>query len=300
VSDTTLSAIHVYPVKSCRAVALDQVTVAATGLCDDRLFQVVDGNGKPITQRQQAALATVQPTLIDGGLRLETDTNEVIELERPTILDTEVNPSLGLPVAASDAGDVAADWFSRILGTTCRLVAMTDEGERVIPGFGWRPSWADAAPVLVANTASLDWLVNRSTELFGMDRFRPNLTITGAEPWDEDTWRKFTIGNAEFGIGLAWPRCAIPQIDQQSGSRHKEPAKILKTYRWCAAGSVPVESVPDATIAPLLEGNGLFGIGCSVGPAGTELSVGDSLNVNQRGEPILTPPVAEEARAPLL
>ena len=56
----TLTAIHVYPVKSCRAVPLDRVEIVSTGLRGDRLFQVVDAEGNPVTQRQQPMLATVR------------------------------------------------------------------------------------------------------------------------------------------------------------------------------------------------------------------------------------------------
>ena len=49
----TLEAIHVYPVKSCAAVALDRAEITGTGLRGDRLFQVVDIERNPVTQRQQ-------------------------------------------------------------------------------------------------------------------------------------------------------------------------------------------------------------------------------------------------------
>ena len=43
---------------------------------------------------------------------------------------------------------------------------------------------------------------------------------------------------------LPWPRCAVPQVDQVSGQRHKEPALALKAHRWC-------------TEAPTLSASGL-------------------------------------------
>lgn len=282
---TVLEAIHIHPVKSCRAVAVDEARVVATGLEHDRQFQVVDRDGNPLTQRQHPSLATVQPTLTDGGLRLYADGVDAIEFARPRVNDTEANSLLGIPVQAADAGDEAATWFGDLLGVACRLVALTDDSEVFIPGFDIHTSWADAAPVLVASSTSLDWLVERGDEPFGMDRFRPNLTIGGAEPWDEDTWRRFTVGDAELGLGLAWPRCAIPQIDQRSGAHHHEPARVLKSHRWCAAGSVE-----DEAVAPLVEGNALFGIACDIGPAGATIAVGDPVTVLEQGAPILSAP----------
>lgn len=283
----SLSAIHIHPVKSCRAVQLDRVEVASTGLAGDRLFQVVDSDANPVTQRQQPLLATVQPTPFDGGLRLEADGRPSLEVETPTENDTTAKSLLGVPVEAADAGDPAAIWFSDLVGEPVRLVAMTTASDYrlPLPGVEASVSWADAAPVLIANQASLDWLAPHADEPFGMDRFRPNLTVTGADPWAEDTWRDLSIGGARLGLGLPWPRCAIPQVDQRDGSRHKEPAKVLKAHRWCSDAA----AAPEA-LRPLLEGNALFGLACSIGPVGVEIGVGDEVAVRETGPALLAPP----------
>lgn len=283
----TLAAIHVYPVKSCRAVALDRVEITRTGLQGDRLLQVVDADGSPVTQRQHPVLATVQPALVDDVLELAADGRTALNVEIPTTNDITVSSLLGVPVEAGDAGDEAAAWFTDLLGTPVRLVAMTQRSEYrlPIPGVDMMLSWADACSVLVANSASVHWLNDRSSEPFGMDRFRPNLTIDDDEAWIEDTWRDFSIGAARFGLGIAWPRCAIPQVDQVDGTRHKEPAKVLKQHRWCSDAASA-----DASLRPLLEGNALFGIGCSVRPEGAVISVGDEVDVHDTGARIIPAP----------
>jgi len=283
----SLSAIHIYPVKSCRAIQLDEVEVATTGLAGDRTFQVVDDEWNPVTQRQKPVLATVQPTLIDGGLRLEAEGAGCVEIQKPNVNDVTATSMLGVPVEAGDVGNEAGAWFSGLLGQSCRVVAMTHASNYrlPLPGIDLRLSWADAAPVLVVNTASLTWLSSRASEPFGMDRFRPNLTVDTDEPWQEDTWREFSIGGGQLGLGLAWPRCPIPQIDQQSGQRHKEPAKILKTHRWCSTAPTA-----DEALRPLLERKSLFGLACSIGPVGTRLSMGDPLKISTTDTPIIAPP----------
>ena len=283
----TLSAIHIYPVKSCRGVALAEVTVVATGLADDRLYQVVDADGAPLTQRQHPVLATVQPLLIPGGVRVEADGIGPLDVARPTRNDVTASSLLGVPVEAADAGDAAATWFSNLLGVPARLVAMTESTDYrlPIPGIDMELSWADAAAVLVANRSSLDWLVAHATEPFEMDRFRPNLVVDVDSPWVEDTWRDFSVGSAQFGLGLAWPRCTIPQIDQRAGTRHKEPAKVLKEHRWCT-------EAPDADVAlrALFEASALFGIGCTVEPVGATLTVGDDVVVRETSDPVIAAP----------
>ncbi len=284
----TLTAIHIYPVKSCRAVALDKVEITSRGLRGDRLFQVVDSEGNPVTQRQQSILATVRPAFTDDGLVLEADGRPALHVAIPTANDTTVNSLLGVPVEAGDSGDDAAAWFSDLLDTPVRLVAMTDTSDYrlPIPGIDMALSWADAASVLVVNTASLQWLNERADEPFGMDRFRPNLTVDSGEVWVEDTWRDFSIGAARLGLGLAWPRCTIPQVDQVDGSRHKEPAKVLRKHRWCSDAASAGEA-----LRPLFEGNALFGIGCSAQPVGATVAVGDEVDVHASSSPIIPAPI---------
>jgi uncharacterized protein YcbX len=282
----TVTAIHVYPVKSCRAIELPRVEMTRRGVAGDRLFQVIDTSTRPVTQRQQPRLATVRPALIDGGLRLEADGCQPIEIATPTANDTVATSLLGASVESADAGDEAAAWFSALLDAPVRLVAVTDDTDHRVPfpEADMHIGWADGAAVLVANSASLAWLQERATESFEMDRFRPNVTVD-ADPWAEDTWRDLSIGAARLGVGLAWPRCAIPQVDQIDGTRHSEPAKVLKAYRWCSdAPSIP------AALRPVLEGNALFGIACSVIEPGATVAVGDDVLVHQTGPPVIDAP----------
>jgi uncharacterized protein len=279
--------LHVYPVKSCRGTRVDEAEMATTGLDGDRMFQVVDPDGNPITQRQRPAMATIRPTLISGGLRLEADGASPIEIERPTTNDANANSLIGVAVEVADAGEAAAGWLTDLLGQPCRLVALTDDSDCYLPFGELRTplSWADAAPVLIANTASLDWLVARSTETFTMDRFRPNITVDAGAAWVEDTWSEFTVGDASALLPLPWPRCAVPQVDQTTGERHKEPARVLKQHRWCETAEIE-----DPTIKAMLEGNGLFGLACALGPAGTTIRVGEEIAVSATAAPILAAP----------
>jgi uncharacterized protein YcbX len=281
----TLTAIHIHPIKSCRAVPLDEVRITRRGLVGDRLLQIVDADGRPVTQRQQPRLATVQPSFVDGDLRVEAEGAAPIEIRIPSTNNTSVRSLLGRDVEAGDAGDQPASWFTELLGIPVRLVAATDESENRVrfPGAEMALNWADGASVLIANTASLRWLGERASEPFGMDRFRPNLTVD-AEAWAEDTWRDVSIGAARFGAGLAWPRCAIPQVDQITGTRQKEPAKVLRAHRWCRE----VPTAPD-WLRSVVEGNALFGLGCSVLDEDV-VAVGDAITVHEVGERVIPVP----------
>jgi hypothetical protein len=287
-----LSGIYVHPIKSCRAVACDTATVSTIGLQGDRIWQVVNDEGRGLTQRQHRVLATVQPELRDdGGLRLTAPDRPTVEIGPPGARSTTVKSHFRVPVQAWDAGDEAAAWFTDLTGEAVRLVAMVEAGWRLpddLDIFGQNAPFSDAAPVLVTADSSLTWLRDRASEPFGMDRFRPNLVVSDTAAWEEDTWRSFTVGDVELRSAAPWPRCEIPQIDQTTGDRHREPAKVLKRHRWCTEAP---------TIAGgfrrIVEGNALFGIGCAIGPPGATLRVGDEVAVTTTAPPVLAMPPDE-------
>ena len=288
-----VESLHIYPIKACRGVSVERITIGATGPVGDRRWQVVDSGTAPVTQRTVPELATVEVEVLPGGLRLSAPGRDPIDVGDPGPAGASeavsVRPLVGATVEAADAGDDAAAWLSAVVGQPVRLAAMTDDTDRRLPDaidlWDHALSFVDAAPVLVANDASAGWLIERAREPFGMDRFRPNIVVDGAEPWAEDTWADFTIGPARFTAGLPWPRCAVPQVDQRTGERHKEPAVVLKAHRWC-------DSAPGlrAALRPMVEGSALFGIACDVGPIGVEIAIGDELTVLSTVEPVLAPP----------
>jgi uncharacterized protein len=276
-----VSSLHVYPVKSCGRLDLTEIVVGPHGPLGDREWQVVDDSGQPVTQRQSPALARVRPTLADGALRLEAPGLPPIEVKRPEATDRTVTTVLGDEVRVADAGDDAASWFSTLTGTDCRLVAVARGYERRVAGldaFG-SLSLVDAAQVLLTSESSLQFLLDRSSEPFDMARFRPNVVVRGAPAWVEDRWRTVLIGDATLDIIVPWPRCAIPQVDQETAERHREPARVLKEHRWCGDAS----TAPEA-LRPFLAPHTLFGVGCSITPVGATVRVGDPVYLIEESE----------------
>lgn len=282
----TIAAIQIHPIKSCRAVELSRVEMTRRGPAGDRMFQVIDAGAQPVTQRRRPELATVRTALIADGIRVDADGRTPLAIAAPSANDVTARSLLGASVDAADAGDEAAAWFSELLDDPVRLVAITDGSDHLVPfpGADMHLGWADGASVVLANRASRSWLNERAGEPFGMDRFRPNLTID-AEPWAEDTWRELSVGAARLGVGHAWPRCTIPQVDQLDGSRHREPARVLKAHRWCSQAPSVL-----AALRPVLEGNALFGIACLVVRAGATVAVGDDVIVHRTGPRVIDAP----------
>ena len=64
-----------------------------------------------------------------------------------------------------------------------------------------------------------------------MDRFRPNLVVSGCAPHAEDSWQRIRIGDVPFTVAKPCSRCVVVTTDQSTGERHREPLATLSTYR---------------------------------------------------------------------
>jgi uncharacterized protein YcbX len=136
---------------------------------------------------------------------------------------------------ALDAGAEAATWFSKLLGFRCKLVQMPEEESRFAnPKYAPQNSpvsFVDAYPVLLMTEASVDDLNGRLQEPVPMNRFRPNVVISGSAAYEEDTWHSVKIGSVSFLVAKPCVRCAVPTVDQDTGDSGKEPIRTLSTYR---------------------------------------------------------------------
>jgi uncharacterized protein YcbX len=65
-----------------------------------------------------------------------------------------------------------------------------------------------------------------------MNRFRPNVVVSGAEPFAEDEWAKLKIGETIFRVPKPCARCVTTTVDQSRGEFDgSEPLKTLATFR---------------------------------------------------------------------
>ncbi len=231
-----VTGLYVYPVKSCRGIALEQATLDARGIVHDREWLVVDDASRFLTQREVPRLALIRPTLADDALHLEAPGLPPLRLPyggggavRAVTIWRDTCPAL-------DQGDAAAAWLSDFLGHRCRLVRFADDHVRhVNPAYARserdQVAFADGYPLLLISEASLQDLNRRLPEPLPMNRFRPNIVVRGCAPYAEDEWDTLRIGEVlAYGVKPC-PRCAIPMTDQETARRGKEPLRTLATYR---------------------------------------------------------------------
>ncbi|MFC7884958.1 MOSC domain-containing protein [Streptomyces sp. NPDC057376] len=240
-----LQSIHVHPVKATRSLSLREAVVEPWGLAGDRRWMMVDDGGKVVTQRgrPRIALAAAEP-LPGGGVRLSAPGREPLTVPVPRAGATVPVQIFRDKVEAVLAEDEAVHaWCSDFLEADVRLVHLDDPATRrpVDPRYalpGETVTFADGFPLLLTTTASLEALnalIARGEHAgegpLPMDRFRPNVVVSGTEAWAEDGWSRLTMGEVAFRVAKPCGRCVVTTTDQGTAERGREPLHSLGQHR---------------------------------------------------------------------
>lgn len=231
----TLSALTLYPVKSCAGIPLQRAVLDRRGLAGDRRWMLVDASGRFITQRDQPELALIR-TQWDGAALTLSAGGERCRVAVPGAGARRCQVTVWNDcVDACDAGEYPARWLRRHTGLACRLVYMPESTRRAVDARyarnGDTVGFADGFPLLLISQASLDDLNARLPAPVPMDRFRPNLVVSGCTPFAEDGWRRLRIGGVELDVVKPCSRCAIPGIDQATARRDPHILRVLAGFR---------------------------------------------------------------------
>ena len=235
-----LTSIHIYPLKGGRGLDLGASAVEAWGLAGDRRWMLVDENFRFISQREHPSMARLVVRFgPGGGLLVSGPGHPPLPVPVPDGADLVKVAVWGSAVLAAGAGPGADAWFSAYLGQPARLVYLDDPTRRAVdPEYGQAGdvvSFADGYPLLLTSRDSLgqlgDWLAADGDQPVPMNRFRPNLVVTGFEPWAEDRWRRVRIGDVPFRVAEPCGRCLVTTTDQVTGVRGSQPLRMLARHR---------------------------------------------------------------------
>lgn len=230
-----ISSITVYPIKGCAGIDLNHVQLDPRGLENDRKWVVVDESNRFISQRSHPEMCRIRVELTDSGLvvrhpefdKLIIDSSESDGKSTVSIWDDTV--------FAQNSSVAAAEWFSTVLGHQLRLVRIGDDYQRNIRlndnVLESEVHFGDAFPILVITEASLNNLNNRLESAVPMNRFRPNIVISGAGAYAEDEWKEIRVGDTKLSFGKKCGRCSVTTVDQLTAESSLEPLRTLSTYR---------------------------------------------------------------------
>ncbi|GGO43768.1 MULTISPECIES: MOSC domain-containing protein [Streptomyces] len=236
-----------YPVKGCAGTSASEAVLTPAGLAHDRSFMVVSTEGVYRTQRRDPRLALIRPDIDADGTRLtlRAPGHDGVHIDVDTSGARRDVDLFGAAYQGIDQGDAAAAWLTDVLDAPSRLVRVPPEHHRVTDGRTPGTSgYADSSALHLISRATVDLLngklAERGAELLPMERFRPNIVVTGwDEPHTEDRAHHLTIGTAELGYTKPAIRCAVTLVDQDTGRRAgPEPLRTLASYRRAPQGGV--------------------------------------------------------------
>jgi uncharacterized protein YcbX len=280
----TVTGLGVHPVKSTAIRPLERAQVLPWGLAGDRRWMVVDEAGTLVSARELRELFVITADTPDTEadlpvpLRLRARGYEPIDVTEPdtALIDLRMHSNA---LQGRPAAEPAHEWIRSVTGRAdLRLVWCDDPTRRTFDRDWALPTdhapYTDSCPVTLASLSSLrqlnDWIaqdaIDRGEEPptpLPIGRFRPNVVVDGAEPFAEDGWKRFRIGEVWFRQPKRVDRCVMTTISATDLTSTKEPIRTLARYRqqdqktWFAVHLVP-------------EGPGTIAIGDEVSTGATE------------------------------
>lgn len=232
-----LSQINIFPIKSLDGFSPASAVVEKRGLQHDRRWLITDANGQFMTQRNNGKMALLRATIEDNVLIIREKAKESNDFKIPIITEggklpvTVWNDTMQAALVSKEANEFLSDF----LGKDVLLVKMPDTTERRVDAqynFGHDiVSFADGYPFLIIGEASMQDLNERLHTPLSIRRFRPNFIFSGGQPYQEDGFKNFKIGDVDF-IGVKnCARCVLTTRDPDTGTKGKEPLKTLQEYR---------------------------------------------------------------------
>ena len=126
-----LTQIYSYPIKSCRGISHERISLDRRGLHQDRRWMLVDSKDQFITQRQLSEMSLLQTQMAEGQILVDFPGQEPLTL--PVSLDTGAARKVRVwddECLALEASASVNNWFSQALGQDLRLVYMPESTER--------------------------------------------------------------------------------------------------------------------------------------------------------------------------
>lgn len=230
-----VSALYVYPIKACRGVRVSEWPVVERGFDADRRWMIVDQAGVFVSQREVTRLALVSTAFDGASLRVTAPGLTPLLLPRGHELAAARSVRIWSDESRGCVHTEGSAWFSEYLGASHELVYMPDAERRAVNPERARAadimSFADGYPFLLISEASLGELNRRLTEPVPMERFRPNIVISGTEPFAEDEFSELRLGGISFRGVKRCDRCSVTTIDIETGRPSREPLRTLSTFR---------------------------------------------------------------------
>ena len=234
----SISGLYIYPVKGFRGTQLDSMEIVKTGPLNDRRLMIIDEENNFITQRTHPIVATIDVALYEDKFSLSLPNNDPIFFtinKEEAILATIWKDQVNVVEWSKQASQMISDYIQ----TSCRLVGMSANSQRTLPAKYHANlntiQFSDQCPFLLISQSSLDDLNSHLEVPVPMNRFRPNIVVTGCNPYEEDEWDSIRIGDIVFDLPETCSRCLVTAaqptyMDESSRNSLKENEISLSVY----------------------------------------------------------------------
>lgn len=237
-----VTGLFIYPIKSCRGIAVPEMEIISTGPRGDREWMLIDEKNIFLSQRSHPRLTLITTALLKNGIQVNAPGAPSLWIPPRSTKPQALRATIWKDtVDAETHNDEVNTWFSKFLHLSVRLVRLAPQSKRRRQKkcFSFHTQFPDSAPFLLMNEASVGDLTSRlpkGSPHMQMERFRPNIIVNTQRPYEEDHWDYLKIGNVEFPVTYACDRCSITTVDPATAEHSKEPLKTLATYRKTDAG----------------------------------------------------------------
>ena len=241
----TLTQINIFPVKSLDGYSPETAIVERRGLQYDRRWMITDLDGLFMTQRTNGRMALLKAVVENDVLTIfekENPENQVkISVYTEGVLKNQDVIVWDDTVTSSVISTEANAFLTQFLNKKCQLVTMPLTTDRRVDEIYNRGndvvSFADGYPFLIIGEASLEELNKKVSERkpeeapLSMRRFRTNFVFSGGQPFEEDLYQNFKIGDVDFVGVKPCARCVLTTRDPDTGTKGKEPLDTLAQFR---------------------------------------------------------------------
>ncbi len=232
-----IHALNIYPIKALAGIGLDKALLTAKGLATplqegllhdrllhDRQWMLINPAGQMVTQRQLPELAMLQPVIEAGQLCLTAPGLPPIAVTGAQA-DAPQEPSQvwKTPVQVQALPGLTAWLAAAVPGAQLRLVQLAAPRPMLTERFGGlsETHFADAAPYLVANTASLaalnQALINEGQTPVDERRFRANIWLAGLAAFTEHQVPVLNVPQGQIRMVDHCQRCSVITVDPERG-----------------------------------------------------------------------------------
>jgi uncharacterized protein YcbX len=302
--------LFLYPIKSGKSMNIEWMDCKKNGAKynenGDRHFLVVDekANHLFLTARQYPKLVLIDSKVIDDILIMTVPNGDTVKINLKEVKSRQDirNGILHFKKTQEgfDCGDEAAEflenfletknkrklrllYFNSDLKTERNYTSKSEFWKNPVPILPDYPAYQDLASFMTTTEASVDELNSRLEKLesnvkckVSARNFRPNISIEGTKPFDEDWWLDVKIGEAEFACFKPCTRCIMTTVNPDTGKfdKNMQPFRLLKSYRL----------TPKGKLRDLYQDSPIFGVNMIIKKEG-RIKVGDKVFVRYKPSP---------------